>query len=58
MKNFSSSAYKIRASSAVEEVMVRAMNHLKNFFKQKATIRPQEIGLKAAVAKRPHFAHG
>ena len=58
MKNFSSSAYKIRASSVVEEVMVCAMNLLKNLFKQKATIRPQKIGLKAAAAKRPHFAQG
>ena len=29
-----------------------------NFFRQKATRRPQNIGLKAAAAKRPHFAHG
>ena len=28
------------------------------FWRQKATIRPQNIGLKAAAAKRPHFAHG
>ena len=28
------------------------------FWGQKATIRPQNIGLKAAAAKRPHFAHG
>ena len=27
-------------------------------FRQKAAIRPQNIGLKAAAAKRPHFAHG
>ena len=29
-----------------------------NFFRQKATRRPQTIGFKAAAAKRPHFAHG
>ena len=28
------------------------------FSGQKAAIRPQNIGLKAAAAKRPHFAHG
>ena len=27
-------------------------------FTQRAAVRPQNIGLKAAVAKRPHFAHG
>ena len=27
-------------------------------FRQKATVGPQNTGLKAAVAKRPHFAHG
>ena len=41
-----------------EEVMVCAMSLLANFFKQKAAIRLQKVGLKAAAAKRPHFAHG
>ena len=27
-------------------------------FRQKASRRPQNIGPKAAAAKRPHFAHG
>ena len=27
-------------------------------FRQKASRRPQNIGNKAAAAKRPHFAHG
>ena len=26
--------------------------------RQKARIRPKNIGLEAAAAKRPHFAHG
>ena len=34
------------------------MGLLANFFRQKAAIRSQKIGLKAAAAKRPHFAHG
>ena len=38
--------------------MVCAMSLLTNFFKQKAAIRLQKIGLKATAAKRPHFAHG
>ena len=33
-------------------------NHDEKVFRQKAAIRPQNIGLKAAAAKRPHFAHG
>ena len=28
------------------------------FSGQEAAIRPQNIGLEATVAKRPHFAHG
>ena len=28
------------------------------FSREKAMIRPQNIGLKAASAKKPHFAHG
>ena len=28
------------------------------FSREKAMIRPQNIGLKGAAAKRPHFAHG
>ena len=33
-------------------------NHNGKIFRQKAAIRPQNIGLKATAAKRPHFAHG
>ena len=33
-------------------------NPVCNFFKNKATTRPQNTGHKAAAAKRPHFAHG
>ena len=37
-------------------------NYYGNFFqtegRSKAVVRPQNIGFKAAVAKRPHFAHG
>ena len=33
-------------------------NHHGKIFRQKAAIRPQNIGLKATAAKRPHFAHG
>ena len=34
------------------------MSFLTNLFEQRAAIRPQKIGLKAAAAKRPRFAHG
>ena len=37
-------------------------NHYGNFFqtegRSKAVVRQQNIAFKAAVAKRPHFAHG
>ena len=33
-------------------------NHDNRFSRQKAAKRPQNVGPKATVAKRPHFAHG
>ena len=33
-------------------------NHDYRFSRQKAAIRPHNVGLKATVAIRPHFAHG
>ena len=44
--------------SRVDLKMASIDNHDGQVCRQKAKTRPQNFGLKAAAAKRPHFAYG